>query len=301
MAVAGHHEMTADSRAFDAGREAGRRLRHEDKGRFLCAMLAPAQHRDPLLALYNFNLEIARVRRTVSEPMIGQLRLKWWYDALDKMSGGVSPKHPICEALSAVSDKYGINLAALQRLIEVRADDLVPEQPENQLGLAEIARETDGVLGTAALKILGVGDAAAAAQAVEHLSAAQVFTALMLMLPSHAAQGWLYLPADVCSGANLDPVDALRTRYNRPSPPELCAAVREIAENASAHLKAARALRAQCPSQALPVLLHAVLVEHQLKRLRACKFDPALLSAHTPGPGPMAMLRLGWHAFRRRY
>ena len=39
----------------------------------------PAAH---LFALYAFNLEIARVREPVSEPMPGEIRLQWWRDAL---------------------------------------------------------------------------------------------------------------------------------------------------------------------------------------------------------------------------
>ena len=44
-------------------------VRVHDDDRFLCALFAPEPARKGLLALYAFNLEIARIREVVSEPM----------------------------------------------------------------------------------------------------------------------------------------------------------------------------------------------------------------------------------------
>ena len=48
--------------------------------RSLTALYAPAEHRSAL-ALYAFNIEIARVREVVRDPMAGEIRLQWWSDA----------------------------------------------------------------------------------------------------------------------------------------------------------------------------------------------------------------------------
>src|SRR5262249_7298828 len=58
------------------------RLRAADKDRFLTTLFAPAEHRDALFALYAFNVEIARVREVVREPVAGEIRLQWWHDVL---------------------------------------------------------------------------------------------------------------------------------------------------------------------------------------------------------------------------
>ena len=48
----------------------------------LAALFAPAEHRNALLALYAFNLEVARVREVVRDPLAGEIRLQWWSDVL---------------------------------------------------------------------------------------------------------------------------------------------------------------------------------------------------------------------------
>ena len=61
----------------------GALLRRHDADRYLTALFAPGERREALFALYAFNLEIARMREAVSEPMMGLIRLQWWRDALE--------------------------------------------------------------------------------------------------------------------------------------------------------------------------------------------------------------------------
>ena len=65
-------------------------VRAHDRDRYLTATLAPADRREALFALYAFNLEIARTREVISEPMVGQIRLQWWREAI----GGVYEDDP---------------------------------------------------------------------------------------------------------------------------------------------------------------------------------------------------------------
>ena len=57
-------------------------LRRQDPDRYLTALFAPADRRPDLFSLYAFNLELARARESVSEPIMGRMRLQWWRDAL---------------------------------------------------------------------------------------------------------------------------------------------------------------------------------------------------------------------------
>lgn len=58
--------MTTD---FDHAADVARQY---DRDRYLSALLAPADHRPGLMALYAFNAEIARTRELVSEPLPGK-------------------------------------------------------------------------------------------------------------------------------------------------------------------------------------------------------------------------------------
>ena len=48
-------------------------VRNNDPDRFVLAMLAPEPVREALIALYAFNIEVARTRELVSEAMLGEI------------------------------------------------------------------------------------------------------------------------------------------------------------------------------------------------------------------------------------
>ena len=61
--------------------EVARLVERGDPERWRTAMTAPPR-RAGLMALYAFNLEIARAPWVASEPMLAEIRLRWWRDAL---------------------------------------------------------------------------------------------------------------------------------------------------------------------------------------------------------------------------
>ncbi len=58
----------------------------------------PARSR--LIALLALDLELARIPRSVSEPLLGQLRLQWWREAVAAARRGGAPAHPVAQALA---------------------------------------------------------------------------------------------------------------------------------------------------------------------------------------------------------
>src|SRR5215471_6644996 len=78
-------------------------VRRHDRDRFQTALFAPAARREALFALYAFNYEIARVRESVREPALGQIRLEWWRETIAAAYDGALPRrHPVAEALTEV-------------------------------------------------------------------------------------------------------------------------------------------------------------------------------------------------------
>ncbi|MCB1311397.1 MAG: squalene/phytoene synthase family protein, partial [Sedimentitalea sp.] len=53
-----------------------------DLERFMATMAAPVAARRVLFPLYAFNLEVARAPWVTQEPVIAEMRLQWWRDAL---------------------------------------------------------------------------------------------------------------------------------------------------------------------------------------------------------------------------
>src|ERR1700726_180635 len=76
-------------------------VRRHDRDRFQTALFAPAADREALFALYAFNFEIARVRESVTQPMLGQIRLQWWRENIAAaFEGGPVRAYPVVGALS---------------------------------------------------------------------------------------------------------------------------------------------------------------------------------------------------------
>ena len=74
-------------------------VRRADPDRYLAALFAPADKRGHLLALYAFNVEIARVADTVREPMMGEIRLEWWRETLGRRAPGHAAQPSVARAL----------------------------------------------------------------------------------------------------------------------------------------------------------------------------------------------------------
>ncbi len=91
-------------------------LRGLDGDLYLCHLFAPGNKRDALLTLYHLYADIARIPASVSDPMIGAIRLQWWRDLLDSVATGESRGAPIGEALLL----YPFDKAALMPLIDGR-------------------------------------------------------------------------------------------------------------------------------------------------------------------------------------
>lgn len=269
-------------------------VRRFDRERYLCLLFAPEPARSRLLALYAFNLEVSKVRETVSEPLLGRLRLQWWREALAEFERGIVRAHPIAEALCSALRENPIRPALLERLLVARQADLDDAPPATLAGMEEYAAGTSGVLQQAALDILG-HTTAVADRAATGIGIAWALIGLLRAVPFHARRRRLLLPADLLTkeGVEADPLFE-----GRPGP-GLRAVARAIEARAGEHLAAARALAPDVPGAALPALLPGVLADIHRRRLAAAEFD--LFAPELSRPTPFDALRLTFAAWRGRY
>jgi hypothetical protein len=90
--------------------------------------------------LWAFDARMAQVLRTVSEPMIAQMRFTWWYEALGDVMAVKGNGEPLLDALRAT----GRTLAPLQRMVEGWEELIDPELSEE--ALARFAERRGGGL-----------------------------------------------------------------------------------------------------------------------------------------------------------
>ena len=294
--------FAADSALEVGNMDLARRLREGDRPRFLCCLFAPEEHSDALLALYNFNLEIARVRLTVSDPVVGQLRLKWWYDAAERLGSGTAPNHPVVQAMDRVARDRGINTVDLLSLVQAHADDLVPAPPAHMDDLYRYVDRTAGIIQNLAVRIVDPNAADDTKAAAGGVARAWGLSRLLWAAPLHAARGWLYLPPGPDGAAGcVTAADLKALRADAAPPDNVVASLRLVAEAAEEALRRARSLRDVLPAPVRAALLPGALAGMALDRLRRVDFNPTKRPPRPDEPGPLDMIRLWLRARAGRF
>lgn len=253
-----------------------RRLDHE---RFLTALFAPAERRAALFALYAFNIELARIRALVSEPMLGEIRLQWWRETIEALYGGTTPAHDLGPALRAAIDRHGLPQDALLDLIDARGLDLAETPPADWAAFEDYADRTSGAIMRLAVHVLAGPLDAPGRDPIRSAGLAYGLTGLLRSLPLDAAQGRYLLPLELLDKHGLDPHDLFGGRMK----PGLTGLLAEGALRARRHLAAARAGHAAVPRSAYPALLPVSLIARPLALLTRPGFDPFRHSLDVPG------------------
>lgn len=270
---------------------AAQQVRRYDNDRFLTALFAPADRRDDLLLLYAANLEIAKSREAVSEPLLGRIRLQWWREAIGELYEGRPRQHEILQPLAEAVRRRGLSRVHFDALIEAREADMDDQPPADEALLEAYAEATSAPLIRLALEVLGCGSGTEAAARHAGIAYAQVG---MLRATAHlAAQRRRTLPDALLAKHGVRELDLFELRPSA----ALCAATKEVAQAARRHLTLARGERV--PAAAVPALLPARLAELQLKRLVRAGYDP--LAPGVADPHPLRHVALAWAAARHRF
>jgi phytoene synthase len=244
-------------------------VRTTDKDRFLATLFAPAERRDALHALYAFNIEIARVREVIREPLAGEIRLQWWHDAIVGQAAGDLESNPVAAALRDSVARYRLRKELLTGLISAHRFDLYDEPMGTLADFNNHARATAAAVIELAARILQPGDEHGLAELAFHAGLGYAIAGLLRAFPVHAARGQLYLPAEVLErhGVSYQELAA-----NRAMP--LRAALAELRSLAREHLAEAGRLATTVPSAVLPALLPIALARPLLDRMERKDYDP---------------------------
>lgn len=132
-----------------------------DPDRFAATMAAPVAMRRVLFPLYAFNLEIARAPWMSAEPLIAEMRLQWWHDALDEIAaGGPVRRHEVATPLAQVIDAAGA--ALLTGCVTARRREAQRLPMADAGDLRDYVADTGGTLMWVAARALGGDDEARA-------------------------------------------------------------------------------------------------------------------------------------------
>jgi hypothetical protein len=246
------------------------RVERSDPIRFAALMAAPPAARAPLATLYAFNLEVARAPWVSKEPMIAEMRLQWWRDALEDASKGTVRAHEVMPPLAELMTNHSLPLDMLDRMVEARRWDIYSDAFEDDTALDAYLADTAGGLMVLSGRVLGAG---ASDQGLAAYGWAAGLAAYLQAVPELVARGRIPL---------LDGRDD---------------GIRALAEVGLARLAVARAARIE------PAAAPALLAGWQAEALlRLAAKDPARV-----GDGALHLSefsrrgRLLWQAVTRRY
>ena len=256
-------------------------IREADPDRFATARLAgPLAPR--LTALYAFNLEVARIPSVVSEPMLGEIRLQWWRDAVDEIFAGQTPRrHEVVEPLAETIRAARLPQDHFEALLDARSYDLVgPAFDDAPLLRAYLDGTSGRLMQLAALALEATPEEAAAAR---RFGRGAGLGALIRARPALYARGADPIPTPA-------PLDRNALAEGR-TPEALQATLRPLAKEALQDL--AKARKTELRPQVRPAVL------------AGWRAEAALIAAARPGfdlfhglPAPSEFRRRGGLALR---
>ncbi|KAL7744749.1 hypothetical protein ACLKA6_007051 [Drosophila palustris] len=244
-----------------------------DYENYLSTLLLPKELRPAAFALRAFNVEISRsVGAQISEPQIAKMRLKFWYDSIDKCfepegSKSYVKDQPVLKELKRTIGARRINKIYLRRLVTAR------ERSSNQAfetlrELEDYADQTCSSLLHLLVELSDVKDLQVD-HAASHLGKAQGIAMLLRAIPHAGRQQSVCVPLEVLVKHGVSQERILRSDRTDKGVEEC---VFEVASVANSHLKLARQMLPQVPRQVRKIFLPAVATEGYLERLRRSQF-----------------------------
>jgi 15-cis-phytoene synthase len=264
-------------------------VRGSDFERYAATLLVPPEPRRALLALFAFNIEIARIRDQISQPLAGEIRLQWWSDLLAGIAHGEAAGNPVAAELMRAIDRHGLPQERLGRMIDAHRFDLYDEPMQTMAELETYLQDTASALFALGALVLGVevGD-----DLVRHAGLAFGLTRIIEALPRHASRGQFYLPLDEIGAAGVAPADILAGK----STAELQRYLQGLAEQARQHLRHALEVLVRDRTPARTAFLPLALTDRKLRRMALASYQP--FEVRQPASN-LAVLWSLWRASRR--
>ena len=166
-------------------------VRQRDYAAYLTHVAYARRVQPHFWALRAFQVELATIKDTVSNELVGRIRMQWWRDAIESIYAGRPPKHPIAQGLyEAISDPAVMAHGSLVkdhflRIIDAREADLAdPLSPPTLEELEKYAEATSSRMLYLLLNLQGLSEPTVD-MLFSHLGKAIGLTIFVASLPYH--------------------------------------------------------------------------------------------------------------------
>ena len=190
-----------------ADAECERVVREGDADRYVSTSFASADRRPGLLSLYAFNLETARIKDLVSQPLPGEIRLQWWRDRIEAgaaSDGDEGQGSPVASALIRTIRSHDLPVDVFVRFLDARIFDLYEDPMPSREDFETYAGETTSTLIMLAAMVLDRAKAGAVADLAGHAGVVQAITGTLRSLDRDRARHKVFIPGDIIRAVGLD-------------------------------------------------------------------------------------------------
>lgn len=202
-------------------------VKSSDPDRYAVTVFAAEDVQRILWPLYAFNVEVSRAPWVTQEPMIAEIRLQWWRDALEEIrEGNPVRNHEVTQPLAAILDAEGA--MSLDKLVDARKWDIYSDPFASRADFDSYIDATYGNL---------------------------IWTAARLIAPE--ADQKIIRDFAYASGvaAMLRASPALKACHKNPLPEDTAEAFGQLAADARSSLEEVASARRSVPNALIPLLM----------------------------------------------
>lgn len=123
-----------------------------------CAFIDDPVKRADVLALYAFLETLRDIPERVTDPLMGEIRLRWWYEGIEEIEQGRPVRyHPLTDALKRLIETYSLDSKLFYGLIEGQMP-LLDKGPLTTEAAMKVADAGEGTVARLAAVMLEPGN-----------------------------------------------------------------------------------------------------------------------------------------------
>ncbi|CAG8519717.1 682_t:CDS:2 [Ambispora gerdemannii] len=231
-------------------------VRKHDYENYLCSALYPKNLQHAYYAIRAFNVELAMIRESASNLLIGKMRMQFWRESIDNIFKGSPPHQPVALLLNSALEHCKLSSLFFKRIINERDANLDNPPYMSIKDLESYGENIASCLLYLQLELLGIKNIQAD-HAASHIGKATGIVTILRAFPYLVSKKRMYLPADTMAKFKISEEAIFR---EGPTVKGLDDAVFEVATIAHDHLLTARSFLPDIQREAMPVFLSSVIL-----------------------------------------
>ncbi|XP_017886003.1 NADH dehydrogenase (ubiquinone) complex I, assembly factor 6 [Ceratina calcarata] len=265
-------------------------VRKNDYENFLCTLLLSPEIRAAAFAIRAFNVEVAQVKDQVSNHMIGEMRLKFWNDALNNTYKGNPPQSPVMLELHRILQKHSLSKHYFKRLIDIRLEKLHEYLFHDIAEIERYAEYSNSSIYYLLLQAHGINDMNAD-HAASHLGKAHGIVNLVRSVPYNAMKRVNMLPQDILMKHSVSTEAVLQGSSSK----NLENVIYDVASCGKLHLDAAISLKSKVEKKGKTIFLPIICLQKYFDELRKADFN--IFDARLQRKDNLLPLHLYWKSW----